>query len=224
MSSPLGKLFGRSPIAPIQQHMQIAEETVQLLCGLLTASADQDWTRVDEIHGLIKGTTSAARQLRREIRQHLPRGLLLAIPRPDVLELLDIQERITDTTRDIARPIALRGMGFPPALNKIIGRHCSLISGASNQALTAIRELDEMIETGFGGRERKTVEKMLVTLDRLVQRCDAQHERLFRQLCRSEDTLPPLDVMFYYQIAAALDSLASACGEIGEQLRLLLAQ
>lgn len=168
MTSPLGKLFGRSPIEPIQQHMQLAQETVQLLCELLAASADQDWTRVAEIHSVIDSTTAEARKLRREIRQHLPRGLLLAMPRPDLLELLDIQNRITVCVREIARPVALRGMQFPPALQTILDKLCSLLAATVGEALTAIRELDELITQGFGKRERRIMEKMLISLERQV--------------------------------------------------------
>ncbi|WOJ92518.1 DUF47 family protein [Congregibacter variabilis] len=204
--------------------MQLAQETVQLLCELLAASADQDWTRVAEIHSVIDSTTGEARKLRREIRQQLPRGLLLAMPRSDLLELLDIQNRITVCVREIARPVALRGMQFPSALQTILDKLCSLLAATVGEALTAIRELDELISQGFGKHERKIMQKMLGSLDRQVRRCDTQQQRLVRQLSRTEDSFPVLDAIFYYQIAAALAQLADACGEVGEQLELLLAR
>lgn len=224
MASPLGKLFGKSPILPIQQHMQLAQETVQLLCELLTASSDQDWPRVAEIESLIESTALDARKMRREIRQHLPRGLLLAMPRPDLLELLDIQERIADRVREISRPVALRAMSFPPAIQATLDRLCSLLAATAGEALAAIRELDELIEQGFGKNEHRLMDKILSSLERQVQRCDVQQQRLFRQICKSEDSLPLLDAIFYYQIAAALGQLSDACGEVGEQLDLLLAR
>jgi phosphate/sulfate permease len=90
--SPLGKLFGRSPVAPLQHHMQHVEEGVQLLCQLLQASVDGEVTRVDEIHALIESNAEAVRDLHRDIRRHLPRGLLLAMPRPDLLDVEIIAE------------------------------------------------------------------------------------------------------------------------------------
>jgi predicted phosphate transport protein (TIGR00153 family) len=224
MSNTLGKLFGRSPIAPIQQHMQIAQETVQLLCGLLAASADQDWTRVAEIRRVIDSTAVDARNLRREIRRHLPRGLLLAMPRPDLLELLDVQDRIATCSSDIARPIALRSMHFPADLQAILDKLCGLLATTVSEALTAIRELDELVTSGFGKHERKVVEKLLTSLERNVQRCDLQQQRLLVNLSKTEESLPVLDVVFYYQIAATLGELGDACGEVGEQLDLLLAR
>ena len=223
MVSPLGKLFGKSPIAPIQQHMQLAEETVQLLCELLTACGDGNRTRVADIHGLIDSLALEARTLRREIRRELPRGLLLAMPRPDLLELLDIQERLVDSVRDVAQPITLRNTHFPASLQKSVDRLCNLLAEAAGQALTAIRELDEILEQGFGSRERNKVRKMLTTLNRQVARCDREQQKLFQQISKHETSTSPVDVMFYYQICTALGALANACGEVGEQLDLLLA-
>ena len=56
-NNTLGNLFGRSPIRPIQEHMQIAEEAAQLLPQLIQATIDDDWERASEIH---KAIVSAA--------------------------------------------------------------------------------------------------------------------------------------------------------------------
>lgn len=224
MTSPLGKLFGKSPIQPIQQHMQLAQETVQLLCELLAASADQNWSQVSDIHRVINSTTADAAKLRREIRQELPRGLLLAMPRTDLLELLNIQNRVAVCARDIAQPVALRQMQFPPALQAILDTYCSLLAATVGETLRAIRELDELITEGFGKRERKIMEKMLKSISRQARRCDTQQLRLLRHLSKTEGNVPALDAVFYYQIATALAALADACTEVGEQLELLLAR
>lgn len=223
MSLPLGRLFGKSPIAPIQEHMQLAQETVQLLCEMLAACDDKDWARVAQIHAVIDSTATDARKLRREIRQDLPRGLLLAMPRPDLLELVNIQERIAMAVREIARPIALRNMHFPAQVHGPLDKLCSLLAATVGDALTAIRELDELITEGFGKRERKLIQKLLASLERKGQRCDAQQQRLVAQIAKAEDRLPALDTVIYYQIASALWGLSDACREVGEQLDLLLA-
>jgi len=224
MTSPLGKLFSKSPIQPIQQHMQLAQETVQLLCELLAASADQNWSQASDIHRVIESTATDASKLRREIRQQLPRGLLLAMPRADLLELLNIQNRITVCVRDIARPVTLRQMHFPPALQALLDTYCGLLAATAGETLRAIRELDELITEGFGKRERKIMEKMLNSLSRQARRCDTQQLRLLRYLSKIEGSMPALDAVFCYQIAAALAQLADACSEVGEQLELLLAR
>lgn len=224
MASPLGKLFGRSPIAPIQQHMQLAQETVQLLCEVLAACADGNFDRARELQVVIGTTLGDARALRRDIRRHLPGGLLLAMPRPDLLELLDLQAQLADRAGAVCQPLVLRQMHFEPSLQKVLEQYCSLLAAASGQALSAIRDLDEMITQGFGNHERKTMEKMLGTLDKQVGRCHTQRERLLSRLLQLEATLSPLDALFQYQLASELEQLVHLCSAIGEQIDLLIAR
>lgn len=223
MASPLGKLLGTSPIKPIQQHMQLAQDSVQGLCELLAACADGNWTRAGEIHRIIEGTVSEANTLRREIRVHMPRSLWLAMPRNDLLTLVDTQQHIADGVQDIASPLALRSMAFPSAIQKNIDSVCSLLADCAGQALTAIRELDEMLTQGFGKQERALVSKMLRNLEKRVSRCEKQQRQLFKQISRCEGDVSDLDAMFFYRINDALSALTRNCADVGEQLDLLLA-
>jgi uncharacterized protein len=102
MASPLGRLFGKSPIAPIQRHMQLAQESVQMLCALLTALGDGEQQRAGEIEALMARVVAEARDRRHDVRTHLPRGLLLAMPRAGLLELVDIQQDILNRGMSLA--------------------------------------------------------------------------------------------------------------------------
>jgi hypothetical protein len=48
--SPLGNLFGRSPIGPIQEHMAMVDQAAQLVPDLLRASAADDWDSAALLH------------------------------------------------------------------------------------------------------------------------------------------------------------------------------
>lgn len=224
MASPLGKLFGKSPIAPIQQHMQLAQESVQLLCEVLTACADADFSRAEELQGVIRDTVADTRELRRDIRRHLPGGLLLAMPRPDLLMLLDIQERIAECAAEACAPVVLRKMRPTGALQRNLDQYCTLLAAAVGEALTAIRDLDEMLTQGFGTRERRVMEKMLAALHKQLARCETQQQKLLRHIVKSEADHDPLESMFHYQIAQHLAALSRALRDLGEQLDLLIAK
>jgi predicted phosphate transport protein (TIGR00153 family) len=222
MATPLGKLFGRSPVAPLQHHMQLAEECVQLLCQLVEASCSDGPSASEDIRESLAEAVDGARLLRRDIRENLPRGLLLAMPRVDLLGLLESQQRIADAALAAATPLAVRGLEVPASLRKPLQRLCSLLADCASQAQAAIRELDEMLEKGFGG-DQKIVRRALDTLDRQRQRCREQHLRVLRGAQAAEASLAPLDAMFLYRLSDALAELAELSGEVGEQMRLLLA-
>lgn len=220
----LGRLFGQSPIAPMQHHMGLAEESVQLLCQLLDACIDEKRDRVDTIYQQLKENAAEVREQRRGIRQHMPRGLFLAMSRSDLLALLELQDRLAQTAQDAARPLALRDMQIPVYLHKPLHKFSSLIASCAAEGLRAVRELDELISDGFGDSERRVVEKILSKLDAQHQRADAQYERVFALLCRHENKLHTLDAVFFHRMADGLNTLTDICGDVGEQLRLLMAK
>ena len=81
-SNPLSSLFGRSPIGPIQEHMQVANDAAQLLPAFLEAAQDDDWKLAEEIFKRIGEAEEAADKLKRSVRRHLPNSLFLRCPAP----------------------------------------------------------------------------------------------------------------------------------------------
>lgn len=222
--NPLGSLFGRSPIGPIQEHMQVANEAAQHLPELLQATADEDWDRAREIHKAINEAEKEADKIKRSVRRHLPKSLFLPVPRSDLLELVSTQDKVANTAKDIAGVIMGRNMRFPERLFPGVLELTQTCVATSQQALAAIQELDELLEVGFAGREVKLVEGMLKELDKLERRTDKQQFALRGKLFRLESELPPVDVMFYYRAMALLGTLADTAEKVGDRLQVLLAK
>jgi len=221
--SPLGRLFGRSPIAPLQEHMLLAVRNVQLLEQLCAARIAADGERCAELLDQQQDSALGARDLHRELRRHLPGGLLLAVPRPDLLILLDRQQQVVLACRRAAEALALRDTQVPGPLQGQLGLLCASLVQSAEKARTAINELDEMIEQGFGDNERQRIDGFLDALDRQQTEGRELNQHFLRGIAASEEHLGTLDAMFMYRISDQLQAVARACGDVGEQLRLLLA-
>ena len=222
--NPLGNLFGRSPIGPIQEHMSIAEEAAQFLPQLLEASIDEDWDRAEKIYKQICDSETAADKLKRSVRRNLPKSLFLPVPRGDLLELVSLQDHVANIAKDIGVLIIGRNMRFPEKMHKSIREFTGTCVATVNQALVAIQELDELLEVGFSGLEVKRVESMLKELDKLEGKTDKQAVTVRKQLFKLEADLPPVDVMFYYRVLALLSELADAAEKVGDRLQILMAK
>ena len=222
--NPLGNLFGRSPIGPIQEHMQIAEEAAQFLPQLIQASADDDWDRAAAIHAEIVSAEREADKMKRSVRRHLPKSLFLPVPRSDLLELVALQDAVANTAKDIGVLMIGRKMRFPEKIEKHVIEFTATCVATVNQALLAIQELDELLEVGFTGREVKRVEAMLKELDKLEGRTDKQAINLRGRLFKLEADLPPVDVMFYYRVLALLSEIADAAERVGDRLQIVMAK
>ncbi len=222
--NPLGSLFGRSPIRPIQEHMLIANGAAQSLPVLLEACAAQDWELAKAVQKEILEAEKSADKLKRSIRKHLPKSLFMPVPRSDLLELVSMQDSVANTAKDITMIVIGRQMSFPEKLAPKVLEYAQACAATSQQALTAIQELDELLEVGFAGREVTRVEAMLKELDKLERRTDKLAVSLRAALFRMEQELPAVDVMFYYRVIALLGALADEAEKVGDRLQILMAR
>ncbi len=222
--SPLSSLFGRSPIGPIQQHMKVATEAAQLLPALFRAAADGDWETAQQIHGDVVAAEKAADKLKRSVRRHLPKTLFMPVPRSDLLSLVGIQDHVANTAKDVSVLVIGRNMQFPEKLQPALLELVESCAAVAEQALTAIQELDELLEVGFSGLEVKRVESMLKDLDKLERATDKRADKLRGRLFKMEKDLPPVDVMFYYRIISLLGTVADNAESVGDRLQILMAK
>lgn len=224
ITNPFSNLFGRSPIKPLQEHMAVSVEGARLLVSFFEAVVADDWTRAESIQGQITDAEHEADDLKKQLRLHLPKSLFLPVPRSDILELLTMQDRIANRAKDIAGIMLGRKMVIPANMREATLEFVGAAVETANQALTAINELDELLETGFSGRELGIVEKMIQELDALERRADQLEVTMRASLFVQEAELPPVDVMFLYRVIEWIGDLANCAQDVGGRLQLLLAR
>lgn len=223
--SPLGNLFGRSPIGPIQEHMALADQAAQLLPALFRAMAADDWDSAKQVHKDIVSAESAADKMKRSVRKHLPNNLFLPVPRSDLLTLVGIQDHVANTAKDIAGLVIGRSIRFPEKLQDAAVELAEASAATSGQALSAIQELDELLAVGFTGQEEvRRVEDMLKTLDKLERASDKMAIKMRAALFKLEKDLPPVEVMFLYQIISLVCTVADDAEAVGDRLQILMAK
>lgn len=219
----LSNLFGRSPIKPMQEHMALAVQAATELTSFFEAVTSDNWTLASEIQQRVVKFENEADEIKKQLRLHLPKSLFLPVPRTDLLELLTMQDRIPNRAKDIAGIILGRRMTIPESMKEQMNEFVRASVAAAEQALTAINELDELLETGFSGRELTVVENMIKELDVLEEKADHLEIGVRTSLFALEAQLPPVDVMFLYNIIDWVGDIANRAHDVGGRLQLLLA-
>ena len=222
--NPFVSLFGRSPIGPMQQHIAKAHECAANLVPFFQAVIMEDWERVEQVQKEMTRLENEADKLKRNVRIHLPKSLFLPVPRSDLLELLSVQDKVANRAKDIAGLMLGRQMTIPQPLQPMILAFVQRVVDASEQALTAMNELDEILETGFGNREVNRVTAMIEVLEDIEQDTDRMQIEARRALFKIEKDLPPVDVMFLYTILEWIGDVADRAERIGNRLEQLLAR
>ena len=222
--NPFVSLFGRSPIGPMQQHIAKAHECAANLVPFFEAVMAEDWVKVEQVQQEMVRLEHEADKLKKSVRLHLPKSLFLPVPRSDLLELLSVQDKVANRAKDIAGLVLGREMLIPQALQPIMRSYVQRTVDASAQALKAMNELDELLETGFAGREAVLVETLIEELGVIEQDTDSLQIDVRRQLFKLEKELPPVDVMFLYQIIDWIGDVADRAQRVGNRLEQLLAR
>ena len=99
---------------------------------------------------------------------------------------------------------------------------CRRVVTACEHAEQIINELDELLETGFSGREVKRVESMIEELGRIESETDALQDRACRTLFGLESELGVATV-YWHQVILWIGDVADYAERVGNRLRLLIA-
>ncbi len=194
-----------------------------MLGELLNASLSQDWQQAaSHADAIIEGEQDAD-EIKRDIQTHLPRSLFLPFARADLLELLRLQDQLANHSKSLARLLVTRKMTVPPTLQDGIKAYFATTLDISDRAKRTINELDELLETGFRGKEAELVDNMIDGLDELEKLCEAKEMALRATLFELESELPPVDVMFLYRLTDGLAEITGTSLRIGGQVLLLMA-
>lgn len=222
-TNPMASLFGKSPFKPLQVHMQSVSDCVAEVAPLFQALIDGNRPALESHKEKIFEKEAAADFLKNELRNRLPRSLLMPVDRRDLLEVLGMQDAIADTAQDIAGLLVERDMAVPAGMEGALMELVNRCVDTCEQAHGIIRELDELVETGFRGREVTRVEEMVGRLNAIEEETDQMGMALTRDLFAREDQLKPVSVMFWYQLIQWIGDLADYSEKVGDRMRLLIA-
>ena len=223
-SGYLSGIFGASPVRPLQKHMDQVINCVSELIPFTEAVLAQDKEARNRHHQSIIDREHEGDVLKKELRLHLPVSLFMPVDRRDVLEVLTMQDAVAGAVRSVAGVIVGRNMVIPDTMKQGYRELVHRCVDACTTAYSAIRELDELIETGFGSKEVELVNAILHDLDIIEEETDEQQVRLRQTLFDMEKDLPPVDVMFLYRTIDKTGEIADRAQRVGSRLQLMLAK
>jgi predicted phosphate transport protein (TIGR00153 family) len=222
MGNYFSKIFGATPVTPIQEHMERCYKTAKELIVFFEYVIEGDWEKVKDSRGRIVSMENAADDIKKQIRMQLPKSMFMPVARGDLLDLVLVQDRIPNLARDISGLVVGRQMVIPESMADSFLRFVSRNVDAAKKARKTIRELDELFETGFRGAEADLVINLIEELDQIENDTDDMQAELRNQLYALEDDLAPVDVMFLYRVIELTGDIGDMAERIGRRLELLI--
>ena len=218
----LANIFGTSPVQPLEQHMNIVYRCAKKLGPFVNAVIKRDRKRMAKARAEIESLENEADDLKKQIRLNMPKSLFMPVPREDLLELLLVQDKIANRTRDVSGIIFGREMKIPKRIAKQYVEFVNCNIEAVKQARKSVRELDELFTAGFKGAEVALIADLIEELDRLETLTDEQQTELRADLFAIEKDLDPVNAIFLYQVIELTGEIADMAERVGRRLELLL--
>ncbi len=222
MVNVLANIFGTSPVRPLEQHMDIVFRCAKKLRPFFEAVIAKDYERMREVRSQIEALENEADDLKKKIRLNMPKSLFMPVPREDLLELLLVQDKIANRTKDVSGIITGRKMVIPDEIAEKFIDFVNSNVDAAKQARKSVRELDELFTAGFKGAEVDLVSELIEELDAIETHTDEQQTKIRSALYAIEKTLDPIDVIFLYEVIQLTGEIADMAERVGRRLELLL--
>jgi predicted phosphate transport protein (TIGR00153 family) len=215
-------LFGRSPFAPLESHMEEVTICVYFLIDLFDALQNKNYTQLEEIAKKIEEQEHKADLTKNNIRNHLPKSLFLAIDRAQLLEILSLQDSIADKAEDIAVLITIK----PIEILEPFGQELRLFLTKSietfNGARRIIKELQELLESSFGGIEAEKVRLMVDDVAFKEHEVDLIQRNLLKNMFTVEEQMPYSTFYLWQKIFQALGAISNLSENLAYRVRMTL--
>lgn len=221
-TNPLSRLFGPNPFSLLKRHMRVVLSCAEHLPPLFEALLESDQEEVEHQRDLICTLEHEADAIHKEVRQNLPRTFFLPVDRRDLLDLLEMQDKIADVSQDIAGLLVEREMNVPEGIRSEIMPFINECLKVCAHAASIMEELDELLETGFSGPEAESVSNMIDTLNEMEAVSDKKEMSIGKSLFRYEDQMNPVSVIFWHRLIEWIGDTADYAEAVGNRLRLMI--
>lgn len=218
----IASLFGKSPFVPLQSHMRKVSECIDGLGELFQIFVNEDHDSIGEVARKISKTEHEADLVKNDIRNHMPRGLFLPVDRGKLLEILSTQDEIADTAENVGVLCGLKKLPVPDTLKDLFLDFCSKTTECFHLSRRVIEELDELLESGFGGVEAEKVRELVHAVAVKEHEVDLCQRELLRVVFDSEDKLSYTEFHLWLRILSEIATISDLSENLADKVRTTL--
>ena len=218
----LYSMFGRSPIAPLKAHMEIVNASVLKLIPLCDALDQGNFSKIKEIGEEIYKIEHQADLAKQDLRNNLPKSLFLPIDRSWLLDVIEMQDKIADKVEDIAVILEIKPLTMLPSMREPFFRFLNKNLEAYRHLLKIYDELQELMESSFGGVEAEGVRALVDQVAYKEYEADIIQTEVMRVLFNSESELTFTTFDLWQKVLGGLASISNISENLANRIRMVL--
>ena len=166
-------MFAASPFKPLRKHMEKVSECCGCIKALIekTLSGNAERIRLLEID---------ANRLKNDVRIAATDRIMLPFDRVDLLELVTEQDKLANGAKGIAGLLEGRRLKVPKDHQESLIALVKSVLATIAITAKALGQLDDLMETGFIGKERKAIRETIADLETSADACVITYDLLER--------------------------------------------
>ena len=216
--STIGKLFGRSPFGQIQTHMEQVSKCVHRMGDAVKAMTEGRFDELDKFADEVSKLEHQADEIKSDIRSHLIRRFFMPIDRAEVLEIVSQQDSLADTAEDVCKVMTLKQLPMANGILEDFQEFVQLNLQAFDVVASIISELDELIESGFGGTEGERIRALAHEVAFAEHQADVVQIRLLKKLYENDTDMSVGQFHLWMRLTRILSRVANISENLANRI------
>lgn len=221
----IARLFGKSPFAPLQSHMKKVVYCVEKLSSIFNSLTKKDSEKIEKLTAELSKLEHEADLTKNDIRNHLPKSLFLPIDRAHFLEILAVQDSIADKAEEIGNLLILLALRPSENFDDFVEEILQLYAKNEEAFLIAkqiIEEIDELLESSFGGIEAEKVKLMVEQTAYKEHEAEKMQRGFMKHLFVQGDSLSTPSFYLWMRLGEEIGNLSTLSERLANRIRMIL--
>ncbi|NGX59332.1 MAG: hypothetical protein KR126chlam3_00483 [Chlamydiae bacterium] len=218
----IARLFGKSPFAPLQSHMNKVASCMEKLTKIIESLADDDTKKIQRLVEDLSQLEHEADLTKNDIRNHLPKSIFMPIDRGHFLEILAIQDSIADTSEDVGITLTLRPLENYEWLKDELLELYLKSAEVFWDTKRIIEEIDQLLESAFGGIEAEKVKNMVEETAFKEHQTQKLKRVLLKKLFTKGANLSTPAFYHWLRLIEDIGTLAQTSEKLANRIRMVL--
>lgn len=222
MLTTIARIFGKSPFHPLQSHMKKVGSCMKKLTEIFDNLRNKSPEELERLVKELSKLEHEADLTKNDIRNHLPKSLFLPIDRSQLLEILSIQDSISDKAEAIGHLLLL----YP--INEL-GDLCDHLDQLFKKNMEAfwdtrsiIKELQELLESSFGGIEAEKVKTMTDKISNIEYQADKMKHKLLKEFFKTAENVKVPVFYLYTRLVEEINHISHISEKLANRIRMIL--
>jgi len=218
----VAKLFGKSPFLPLQEHMNIVQECAGKVPQLFDSLKTENYKKFDQLVQEISELEHQADLKKNDIRSHLPKTTFLPVARGDLLDILSIQDSISDVAEDVGTIMSMKRLKFPTEIEDEFNQFIMKVIQTLNKTWEMMDQLDELVEYTFSGPEADKVCAIIDEVCYLEHEADHSQMKMLQKFFNQEEKFSKGEFILYLKAFEKVADIANYSEKLANRIRTLL--